>query len=117
MTIQEKRIKIAKACGWSEIQWSELINPRIAIEKRQFCQDTEEFRCLWVPDYFNDLNTMHDAEKVLDNNEDLRGRYRFYLLEMLEVKTGADGWRIYRATASQRAEAFGLALGLWTAND
>ena len=108
MTISQKRIKIAIACGWT-----------------QRCSENKEDT--WVkkngkgiidwsrnpPDYFFDLNAMHEAENLLDDNEDLRGRYRFYLLEMLKVKTGADGWRIYRATATQRAEAFGRACNLW----
>lgn len=103
MTIEQKRILLAEADGWTEIQWSELINPRIAIENKHFCRDTEQFRCLWLPDYFNDLNAVHELEGVLTF-----GQYDAFCEHL-----GGSLFSCARATAAQRAEALGLTLKLW----
>jgi hypothetical protein len=119
MSPEKQRIKIAEACGWTEIQWSELINPRIAIENKQFCRDTEQFRCLWLPNYLNDLNAMHEAEKVMTDKQ--KENYPINLARVIRHQLGIDdGKSIYHwkfstfATAAQRAEALGLTLNLWT---
>lgn len=102
MTKDEKRIKIAEACGWTSCQL--------------ICGDpmgrppnvTNQFKHL--PDYFNDLNAMHEAEKVLSDSEteqynDLLGSYLW---------SGCPASRRnFHATAHQRAEAFGKTLNLW----
>ena len=58
------------------------------------------------PDYFHDLNAMHKAEKVLSSTntrEDCgMSDLGFYRLKIDK-----------QSTAAQRAEAFGLTLGLW----
>jgi len=54
-------------------------------------------------DYLNDLNAMHEAEKVLTAKQ--KGRYAHLL-------TGSCG-RAWDATATQRAQAFLKTLGLW----
>jgi hypothetical protein len=68
-----------------------------------------------LPDYPNDLNAMHKAEKTLDDDLDLD------YSENLQIVTGA-GWGAnnsydmskYRsATATQRAEAFLKTFNLW----
>ena len=67
---------------------------------------TEE--CLKLtPDYLNNLNAMHEAEKVLDIVAE-RGDYWDYL----SFITGGEDEMIY-ATASQRAEAFLRTLDKW----
>ena len=110
MTNEEMRIAIAEACGWTEIQWSELINPRIAIENKQFCCDTEQFRCLWLPDYLNDLNAMHEAELVFIG-EGKSPNYFAYRQQLYQVCCLSPDLAI-RATAAQRAEAFLRTKGL-----
>ena len=105
MTDEQMRIAIAEACGWTEIQWSELINPCIAIEKKQFCRDTEPFRCLWLPDYLNDLNAMHEAEKVLtEAGVNIWWKYVGFINRHNETFFGLE--TAVHATARQRAEAF-----------
>ena len=72
-----------------------------------------------LPNYLEDLNAMHDAEKVLRNNQ-----FHFvdYLRELWcvihpNVKYTGDlgyiGFDFVNATASQRAEAFLRTIGKW----
>jgi hypothetical protein len=101
LTEQEKRIKLAEAQGLTG--W-------------------EEARCL--PDYFNDLNAVHELEKMLLPDDAYYSQRNFYSSEVGRV-TGNDngqGWKplsndacfnILHATAAQRAEAIGKTLNLW----
>ncbi len=66
------------------------------------------------PNYLNDLNAMHDAEKVLDpKGKD--GSYEYWLRTVCHIpkRESANGRYFYRATASQRAEAFLRTIGKW----
>jgi hypothetical protein len=72
------------------------------------------FQLAKVPDYLNDLNAMHEAEKVLTPEQ--RVQYRIWLI------LNSDGRKavfpsveaaMCHATAAQRAEAFLGTLGLW----
>ncbi len=72
----------------------------------------------FIPYYLNDLNAMHEAEKVLRENQ-----FNFvdYPNQLFKVVTGRkwDGDMGYfmfnytNATAAQRAEAFLRTLNLW----
>ena len=75
-----------------------------------------------LPDYLNDLNAMHEAEKVLpDMASDDDGRDQLGYMETLadtllakwSSNNSADMWLITHATAAQRAEALLKALNLW----
>jgi hypothetical protein len=117
MTPEEQRIAIAEACGWIEIPWEALINPRIAIEKKQFCRDTGPYRCLWLTDYLNDLNAMHEAEKIkFFGSELVKAEWEHWLREVLAEGRPAfevAGFELAHATAAQRAEALLRTLNLW----
>lgn len=64
------------------------------------------------PDYLNDLNAMHEAEKVLMDRLDHWWDYHTELKDMkIMPKYGKGG--ILHATAAQRAEAFLRALSKW----
>jgi nanoRNase/pAp phosphatase (c-di-AMP/oligoRNAs hydrolase) len=66
--------------------------------------------CVYLlPDYLNDLNAMHEAEKVLT-----REQLDTYLYELHEL-IGHNHIERYAvtATAAQRAEAFLKTLNLW----
>lgn len=73
-----------------------------------------------VPDYLKDLNAMHEAEKMLEPNNQVF--FIAYLFEVLGI-TGNDFAKEARpndfyfscahATAAQRAEAFLKTLGKW----
>ena len=74
-----------------------------------------------IPDYCNDLNTMHEAEKVLDMHQQYD-----YGEALARMRIGAEfddpegfspnGWGYYSpitATAAQRAEAYLKTIGKW----
>jgi EAL domain-containing protein (putative c-di-GMP-specific phosphodiesterase class I) len=63
-----------------------------------------------LPNYLNDLNAMHEAEKVLL----LRQQADYHWL--LEEVTDSKEFLQVHATAAQRAEAFLRTLGKWEAS-
>ena len=89
MTPEAQRIAIAVACGW-----------------KTGYRDPEAWHPL--PDYLNDLNAMHDAEKVLP-----AGQWDRYAQWLRELTSSNRRFLIARATASQRAEAFLRTIGKW----
>ena len=109
---QGKIAKIAESCGWSDIKYHEdgcirgLMGNHLA-KDGVYSRD-------WIPDYFNDLNAMHEAEKFL-SGDDLE-RYKSVELGyqiQKHHKSGDEYFGIFHAPAYQRAEAFILALELW----
>jgi hypothetical protein len=109
MNKEQQRIKIAEACGWKENHDQGWGKPNI--------YDDDEPLVYWhaheLPDYPNDLNAMHEAEKLLPrqlNHIDYwqKGYGRFQMLLAAYTITP------YSATAAQRAEAFLKTLNLWT---
>jgi len=110
MNPEQQRIAIAEACGWElksnglSPMWSwqnEYLTHRIkwVAHKEMASQGV-------LPDYLNDLNAMHEAEKALESNQE---QSYFELLHDI-----AGNLTFYRATAAQRAEAFLKTLNLWT---
>lgn len=104
MTKEEQRIAIAEACGWEAIA---LLGGEE--EPEYLCGIVNKYP-LRVPDYLNDLNAMHEAEKALDS--DKRERY-MTALAMSDPGHGSSSWYIVHLTAAQRAEAFLRTLGKW----
>jgi hypothetical protein len=95
MTPEQQRIAIAEACGWTDTQ---------IIDGKYGQTD--------APDYLNDLNAMHEAEKVLSRGQNYNqsrgfGRYKTALAEVCDEQHPID------ATAAQRAEAFLKTIGKW----
>lgn len=93
MTPEQQRIAIAEACGWKP-------------DKRGLGWLSPHGYYAPEPDYLNDLNAMHDAEKVLTKEQ--RRKY----VRTLFQTTNTD-WDSHCATASQRARAFLETLMLW----
>jgi hypothetical protein len=101
MTPEQQRIAIAEACGWKETEaW---------LDGRR-CFERADINAGWdfdsLPDYINDLNAMHDAEKVLTNEQ-----LEVYC-NILHKPNHGVYWAIH-TTASQRAEAFLRTIGKW----
>jgi len=104
MTPQEQNIAIAKACpsrfkyfgGWG---WHYGVD------------GSDWMRCV-NGSIIEDLNAMHEAEKVLENYNSISGdsQYGRYITALKKITAW---YRVPCATAEQRAEAFGLTLGLW----
>lgn len=101
MSPDEQRVAIGQACG------AMLCKCRDGTERWSMSEDT----LVPMPDYPNDLNAMHDAEKVLTNDQYIT--YEENLLALCDPEKKSDGtfhatgWiRWASATAAQRAEAF-----------
>lgn len=97
MTPEQKRIAIAKACGWTHYHLDLWVPPGT--------EDFSELDCDSLPDYLNDLDAMHEAENGLTESQMLTMSQ--YLHRQLGLLWGF-------ATAAQRAEAFLRTLNLWT---
>jgi hypothetical protein len=105
MTNQQINIAIAKAGGW----------------QYEFNEDHEDPKWYWIPpndpdgdgeppDYCNDLNSMHEAEKTL-TKEQVRV-YSDFLADSPHESCWAS-CTIWHQTSRQRAEAFLKTLGKW----
>ena len=95
MSPEQQRIAIAKACGKNVEMYENCIEGFL-----QFCYNSK------IPDYLNDLNAMHEAEKQLEAEDN--HAYGCYCFELYE-KYG----NTVSLTAAQRAEAFLKTLNLW----
>lgn len=100
LTQDAKIVLIAERCGWQrsppKVYWPTpfWIDPKSKV-LRVFSE---------LPNYFSDLNAMHEADKVLTEGQmTTMSQYLHRRLGML--------WGF--SDASQRSEAFGLTLGLW----
>jgi hypothetical protein len=114
MNPEAQRIAIAEACGWTDIKphsW----HPR----KGELWGGRKGIRNM-IPDYLNDLNAMHEAEKETDLH--YSQKWTTTLCEVMFESTsisvaGATKWDFAllcaRSTAAQRAEAFLKTLNLW----
>ena len=107
MNPEQQRIAIAEACGLklfpmgpSDKQWLKN-NKDGGVEQ------------VPLPDYLNDLNAMHEAEKLLSNKEK-----EVYAVALHDICGNVPFWfGIAHATAAQKAEAFLKACNLWEGND
>lgn len=85
MTQEQKRIKLAEAFGMTG--W-------------------EEARAL--PDFFNDLDAVHELEKALTYEQ------QCFYCDILKMVVGGPAYMpAVRASAAQRCEALGKTLNLW----
>ena len=105
MTNEQINIAIAEACGWD-------FDPIECAEwgsRQRWCKSPHGkivFRH-GTPDYCNDLNAMHEAERTMGDPQ-LWVEYQSYLSDAM----GHVGW-VYHATAAERAEAFLKTIGKW----
>ena len=86
---------------------------RIMLAKYAFIQIPDQKWALVkpLPDYFNDLNAVHELEKVLKLHQ--FWGYADLLSITVDTSRGKDSY--ISATATQRAEAIGRTLNLWKA--
>ena len=128
LTQEEKRIRLAKAEGWTcphgwDGAWPHRLDlstvANVAVMHGVPPGQTQEVHGKWpnihdnlkpVPDYFGDLNACHEAEKMLRMTQ--RFTYR-KLLCKAQAENQYPDIHAVSATATQRAEALGQALGLW----
>ena len=113
MSDEQINIAIAEACGyeWVSNGWGcrFLGSPT----ERSFGPDTQSPLCEdaydSAPNYCNDLNAMHEAEKIILN--DLK-TWRQYV-DLIRVQSAKSVNPIFHLTARQRAEAFLRTIGKW----
>ena len=115
MTPGQQRIAIAEACGWTVTHWK--VNPFDVIATK----DGTEYLLKHLPNYLNDLNAMHEVEKVLWDT----GKAMEFTNQLVGIVCSARGFRwdkgtsddhlmcLSHATAAERAEAFLRTIGKW----
>jgi len=103
MKPEEQRIAIAEACGYKLTPLAQ--NPS---------QRTWQYRgaTIELPDYLNDLNAMHEAEKLLKSEQHFT--FQVELARVINTTTYPLNFALLHATAAQRAEAFLRTLNLYT---
>lgn len=123
ITDEEKRIKIAEVCGWKFCApkpswltpyWTNPVTKELSV----FAQ---------LPDYLNDLNAMHEAEKVLMMDFRRPDQWERYMDELNRLcypdheeepeilgRRYIASCRRQHAKARIKAAAFGKTLNLWT---
>ena len=109
MKPEQQIIAIAEACGWTDCVFVESIKLTKGFPplNNPPSYGTYENGMAQLPNYCNDLNAMHEAEKVLFPKHEAKWA------EYMSIVCG-HSWRIiWTATAAQRAEAFLRTLDLW----
>lgn len=101
---EEQKIKVAELCGWMYDGKRVVATGRP--EENVWIHNESSWHSGWarrfeLPNYLNDLNAMHEAEKRLSPED--RGRY--------EIRLGIIYYySVWHSTAAQRAEAFVLTM-------
>ena len=113
LTQEQKRIKLAEAAGWKCASHVAEFDKPFAL-MCWYRPGNAEWQTEEPPDYFNDLNAVHELEKLLTDAQwpEYREELRTIALggiRLISQRCKAD----IHATADQRAEALGLTLSLW----
>jgi len=121
MSPEEQRIAIAEACGLNQLGYM----PSVITGKATLVHVGEGMTPCMVPDYLNDLNAMHEAEKVLTKEQQglylsisydivlgQKPLFDAYISSYWEVPT-EDAYTQMTLGAPQRAEALLRTLNLW----
>lgn len=98
MSPEAQRIAIAEVCGWKVGGTRSTDGTPLGNKPNKM--NTAGCR---VPDYLNDLNAIHEAEKTLTLQQEIAWIHQLRLAAPFP----------YRATAAQRAEAFLRTIGKW----
>ena len=106
MTDEQMNVAISEACGWTDIHdsgpWH---NHKLwGYPPELPGQGGNAYK--YMPDYCKDLNAMHEAEKVLTDDQ----REVFY---PRNLGAWQRPFNVIYASARQRAEAFLRTLGKW----
>lgn len=120
MKPEQQRIAIAEACGWrieSDGYCTFVYPPGKTSGTGYRMNNIRHPKIIrLLPDCLNDLNAMHEAEKLMVYDSALRVLY----IENLELVTqcpfAVSEWYCANSTAAQRAEAFLRTLNIWTEN-
>ena len=117
LTQEQKRLKLAEACGWKRIPKDDVGAAARLFYGDTWWRDAENNTIASVeqlPDYFNDLNACHNALAILTDKQcytfnsalsDLKPPRR-------DIKHPFEKWT-WGSPADQYAEALGQTLNLW----
>lgn len=117
MNEQEQRIAIAEFCGWRPTGYGSWYIGNKEDMNHAVCDGSHNH--IQLPDYCNDLNAMHEAEKMLD--VELYATYAHKLSTINEI-VPINIWYDHHAlevhavatsTAAQRAESLLRTIGKW----
>jgi hypothetical protein len=117
MNEEQQRIAIAETCGFINVRmWGEACIASMGVSDKG-----KYWSSLGVPDYLNDLNAMHEAEKLLYGNPNLPKKYTQQIKNAIRREAGVTKAQMdfdvcITATAAQRAEAFLRTINKWTTN-
>lgn len=125
MTPDEQRIALAELCGWKDIyrgsrKGNAATNGNTLWATKDAPSTNYPREYSVVPDYLNDLNAVHEAEKMLTDEQ--RERYANTLYRMPAFDAIKDTYedilfdavfKLIHATAAQRTEALLRTLGRW----
>lgn len=122
MNTEKQRIAIAGFCGFYDFKTKTVLDGEtfpIAKLKEGFKHpfDWEPWvdGCYSIPNYPNDLNAMHEAEKCLNQKQTFSYNQ---LLEMMAAKNSikdkypSSGYK-YHLTVNEKSEAFLRTIGKW----
>ena len=111
MTPEKQRIAIAEACGWRHV----CPIGRLDGWAWGFPPGQIGGKSIAIPDYLNDLNAMHEVEKLkVCYSEEIQEEYAENLLKVVYKQFGYSGAnQTIHASATQRAEAFLRTIGKW----
>jgi hypothetical protein len=116
MTSEQINTAIAEACGWKNADHPDVMKFKQGwTMPEEWCMDPNGVLRFNHnrPDYCNDLNAMHEAEKTLTEHQwDEYERVLRLVCDGCSYYEGA-GKELLHATAAQRAEAFLRTLGKW----
>lgn len=128
MTQDQKRIKIAEACGWSRCISREDDEGRLWVKGVRPGRTVKDHYEEIIPNCFNDLNACREMENApgfdLTNSAYAKNLCAIVLgFDVVKFDSYAitlNWWslkRVARATAAQRCEALGRTLNLWEAGE
>ena len=110
MNPEQQRVAIAEACGWTAREDIENFWRAVDASGNMTHELWMSERNVWsagIPNYLNDLNAMHEAEKTLTDKA--HEEFRLNLYDVI----GDDSRLIVSSTSTQRAEAFLRTIGKW----
>lgn len=117
MSPEKQRIVIAQEYGW--ILHKNHIGLQLPLILQCWTNGKVEIFGNYLPDYLNDLNAMNEAEALFDAPSKTHFGNNSAYYHYLSIVTKRDGnellnrYRMIRATAAQRAEAFLRTIGKW----
>ena len=118
MTDQQINEAIAEACGWTDVHFSLAATDEWPTERRIVGIPPTHCTHDVAPNYCSDLNAMHEAEKTLiEGFEDEPESSELWSDYQTNLIIACPAYLSYHATARQRAEAFLLTLGKWSATN